>query len=201
MKKNLLSTLFITLFVAMAQLSSAQISFGPRIGVNAATVAGVNNNAGFKLGLHVGGFVKLKLGESLAFQPELLYSVKGEANVNNNSTSSEKLALNYLDIPLLLNVGGSKGVHFLIGAQPSFLLSAKEKIKSGGNTTKTDVKSSINGFDIAPVIGIGYQAEGGFSFDFRTSYGIPDIIANNSSGNSQHNLNLQLTFGYTIGGN
>jgi len=179
---------------------SAQIKFGPRIGVNAATLAGVNNNAGFKLGLHAGGYVKLGLGGSVAFQPELLYSVKGFSNINNNGTNSDNLALNYLDIPLLLNIGGSKGMHFLIGAQPSFLLSAKDKYKSGGNKTKTDVKSSFKGFDFAPVIGLGYQAEGGFCVDLRTSYGIPNIMAS-SAYNAQRNFVMQLTFGYTIGGN
>src|SRR6478735_3849267 len=139
MKKNLLTTLIITLFISIAQLSFAQVSFGPRLGLNMATLAGVNNNAGIKLGLHIGGYVKLGLGETVAFQPELLYSVKGYSNVNNSSTSSYNLAMNYIDIPLLFNFGKSQGMHFLAGIQPSLLVSAKTKSKSGGNTTKVDV--------------------------------------------------------------
>ncbi len=199
MKKNLQITLLIAFLVSVTQLTFAQISFGPRIGLNLATWAGVNNNAAIKPGLHVGGYVKLGLGEKLAFQPELLFSMKGATSAGNSSVS-EVISTNYLDIPLLLNFGKPSGMHFLLGVQPSILLSAQDKFKSGGNTTKTDIKSSLNGFDVAPVLGLGYQSEGGFNTDFRLSYGIPDIIKDNT-GNAQHNFNLQLTFGYTIGGN
>lgn len=200
MKKNLLTTLFITLLLSVTQFCFAQISFGPRIGLNLATWAGVNNNAAIKPGLHIGGFAKLGLGEKLAFQPELLFSMKGAKSAGNTSSYSDAYAMNYLDIPLLLNVGKPSGMHFLIGAQPSLLLSAKHKVNSNGTKTDSDAKDFFNGFDIAPVIGFGYQAEGGFSTDLRFTYGVPDIIKDNA-GNSQHNFNLQLTFGYTIGGN
>lgn len=183
--------MFVIFLLGVSNFASAQISYGPRIGFNFPTIAGVNNNAGFKVGLHIGGYVKMDLSESISFQPELLYSMKGCSYINGGGGMS----LNYLDIPLLFNFG--KKFQFVAGVQPSLLLSAKNQIGSSGN--KVDVKSSINGFDIAPVLGMGYSLENGLNFGLRFSYGIPDVIKNNA-GNSQHNFNTQLTFGYSFGG-
>jgi len=141
--------------------------------------------------MHIGGFAKINFSESISFQPELLYSMKGCSYINGGGG----LSLSYLDIPLLFNFG--KNFHFQAGVQPSFLLAAQSKNGSGG--TKTDVKKSLNGFDIAPVLGLGYTLNNGLNFGLRFSYGIPDIIKNNT-GKSQHNFNTQLTFGYAFGG-
>ncbi len=191
MKNNLRNSMFVIFLLVISNLSSAQISYGPRIGLNFPTVAGVNNNATFKTGMHIGGYAKINLSKSISFQPELLYSMKGCKYSNGGGS----LALNYLDIPLLFNFG--KKFHFQAGIQPSLLLSAKAK--AGGSGNKTDIKSNVNGFDIAPILGLGYQFENGFNFGVRFSYGIPDVVKNNP-GNAQHNFNSQLTFGYSFGG-
>ncbi|MGN6647116.1 MAG: porin family protein [Cytophaga sp.] len=191
MKNVLRNSMLLTFLMIVSQFASAQITYGPRIGLNFPTVAGVNNNAGFKTGIHIGGYANFALSESISFQPELLYSMKGCSYINGGGG----LSLSYLDIPLLFNFG--QKFHFQAGVQPSLLLSAKNQNGSGGS--KTDVKSSVNGFDIAPVLGLGYKFDGGFNFGVRLSYGIPDIIKNNP-GNSQHNFNTQLTFGYSFGG-
>lgn len=190
MKKILRNSVVAIFLLGITHLASAQVSYGPRIGLNFPTIAGVNNNAGFKVGLHIGGYAKLNLTESISFQPELLYSMKGCSYINGDGG----LHLSYIDIPLLLNFG--KKFHFQAGVQPSLLLSAKNKI---GSAASVDVKDQINGFDIAPVLGLGWNLDSGLNFGFRFSYGIPDVIKNNA-GNSQHNLNTQLTIGYSFGG-
>jgi hypothetical protein len=192
MKTILRNSMFAIFLLGVSNFASAQISYGPRIGLNFPTIAGVNNNAGFKVGLHIGGYVKINLSESISFQPELLYSMKGCSYINGIGGG---LSLSYLDIPLLFNFG--KKFHFQAGVQPSLLLSAQNK--NGNTGAKTDVKSSLNGFDIAPVLGLGYALDNGFNFGLRFSYGIPDLVKN-SSANSQHNFNTQLTFGYSFGG-
>lgn len=189
--KNLRDFMFVIFFLALSNFASAQIQYGPRIGLNFPTIAGVNNNAGFKTGFHAGAYARISFTEAISFQPELLYSTKGCSYVNGGGG----LSLNYLDIPLLFNFG--KKFHFQAGAQPSLLLSAKSKIGSGGD--KVDVKDSMNGFDIAPILGFGFHFENGFNFGLRFSYGVSDIFKDNP-GNSQHNLNTQLTFGYSFGG-
>jgi len=200
MKKNLLITFFTALFIFLTQLAFAQISYGPRLGLNMATVAGVNNNAGVRLGLLLGGYGKFSLTDNVAFQPEILYSVKGFASTNNSSSSKYFLKLNYFDIPLLFNFGQSEGVHFLAGIQPSFLITAMSKTKTASSKSTIEVTDQINSFDIAPVLGLGYQSEIGINADLRLSYGIPGVYKN-STGDSQHNLIAQLTVGYSFGGN
>lgn len=198
MKKNLLIALFTSIFILLTQITVAQISYGPRLGLNMATLAGVNNNAGVRLGLLLGGYGKFSLTDNISFQPEFLYSVKGYASTNNSSSSKYFLKLNYFDIPLLLNFGQSEGVHFLLGLQPSILITAMNKTKSSSSKATIEVTDQVSGFDIAPVLGIGYQAEMGINADLRLSYGIPDILKNNT-GNSQHNFLAQLTVGYSFG--
>ncbi|WP_028980853.1 porin family protein [Sporocytophaga myxococcoides] len=191
MKNYLRKLTFVIFLLSVSKLASAQISFGPRLGLNFPTVAGVNNNAGFKTGFHIGGYARINFTEAISFQPELLYSTKGCTYVNGGGG----LSLGYLDIPLLFNFG--KKFHFQAGAQPSILLSANSKFGSGA--PKTDVKSSLNGFDIAPVLGFGFHFQNGFNFGLRFSYGVSDIFKDNP-GDAQHNFNTQLTFGYSFGG-
>jgi hypothetical protein len=196
MKKFTNRFLLVSLILLFGQISFAQIGFGPRVGLNMASLVGVNTNAKFKMGLHIGGYARLG-GEKVAFQPELLFSMKGYTF--KSGAFSESQSLNYIDIPLLLNLGKSQGLHFLIGAQPSFLLSAKYKLKpSGGSATTTDNKDFYKGMDMAIVTGVGYQLESGLNFDFRFAYGLVPVF--DFAGASKiHNVNLQFTAGYTLG--
>jgi hypothetical protein len=194
---------FTRLFLMVVLLSSAhfsfsQIGFGPRVGLNLPVLVGINTNAQFKPGICIGGYAKLNMGDKVAFQPELLFSMKGYSYSNSGQTLSQ--SLNYVDIPLMFNFGKSQGVHFLLGAQPSILLGAQYKYKSGSgvNAITTNNKSSFKGLDMGLLTGLGYQLESGLNFDFRFSYGFMSVYSD-AALIKLHNVNLQFTVGKTFG--
>jgi hypothetical protein len=198
MKKFTRLFLVTALLVSISQFSFSQIGFGPRLGLNLPVLVGVNTNAKFKPGLHIGGYAKLNLSEKLAFQPELLFSMKGYSF--KNGSYSESQSLNYIDLPLLLNMGQSQGFHFLFGVQPSFLLGAKYKVKLGNAAAvTTENKDLYKGLDVGMLIAPGYQLESGLNFDFRFSYGFMSVYQNDAY-IKLHNVNLQFSVGYTLGG-
>jgi hypothetical protein len=189
-----LSFLITLLFLSATNISFAQVSFGPRIGLNLPVVVGVNTNAQFKPGLHLGGYARIG-GEKVAFQPELLFSMKGYKF--KNDFYKESLALNYIDIPLMFTAG--KTFKWLFGVQPSILLSAKYKTEFGtAAATTTDYKEFMKTVDVGIITGLEYALESGLNFGFRFTYGVPTIFENDAFV-KLHNLNLQFTVGYTIG--
>jgi hypothetical protein len=190
--------LVVAMLVSTSQLSFSQIGFGPRLGLNLPVLVGVNTNAKFKPGLHIGGYVKLNLSEKVAFQPELLFSMKGYSY--KNASYSEAQSLNYIDLPLTLNIGKSQGIHFLFGVQPSFLIGAKYKVKIGNaDATTTEDKDLFKGVDVGMLTALGYQLENGLNFDFRFSYGFIPVFENDAY-TKLHNVNLQFSVGKTFGG-
>jgi hypothetical protein len=196
MKKFTKLFLLMSVLFFLAHFSFGQIGFGPRIGLNMADLVGINTNSKLKPGLLIGGYAKLGLDDGVAFQTEVLFSMKGY--YYRNPSYHETQSLNYLDIPLLINLGKSKGIHFLIGAQPSFLLGAKNKSKFGSSSQIIiNNKSTYRGIDVGVVTGLGYQLESGLNFDFRFTYGMVPVFPTSGT-NRIHNLNLQLTVGYTL---
>lgn len=190
------------LLLLLTTVSFGQIGFGPRIGLNMANMVGVNTNTKFRPSLVIGAYAKLGLSDNIAFQPELLFSMKGAKY--KNGTYKETLAQNYVDVPLLFNFGKSQGMHFLVGPQPSFLISSKDKSNFSGKDVITDTKKLYKGMDVGALFGLGYQAEGGFNLDLRFTYGMiavfDDAAFAGFTPKKIHNINLQLTAGYTIGG-
>lgn len=93
-----------------------------------------------------------------------------------------KLKLRYLDVPLLLRVGGDKGAYFEFGPQFGFLTSAKEDYDSKANIfdySDKDVKNSLNSTNIGIILGFGADVDLSESFTlvagFRLGYGFSDV--------------------------
>ncbi len=101
----------------------------------------------------------------------------------NDGDGDVKLKLRYLDVPLLLRVGGDKGAYFEFGPQFSFLTSAKEDFNYSLNSlfdySDRDVKSTLNGTNIGIILGFGADVDLSESFTlaagFRLGYGFSDV--------------------------
>jgi hypothetical protein len=180
------------LFLCISYASFSQINFGARVGLNMADVAGVNTNAHFKPGPHLGGYVRIG-SEKFSFQPEVLLSMKG---YQFKASYSEKQSLTYIDIPLMFRLGKSFAWNF--GVQPSFLLGAKYKYKYLTTETSTANKSSFNSVDVGILTGFEYELGSGLNFGVRFAFGLLPIFQS-SLYKKVINLNGQFTIGYTIG--
>jgi len=181
------------------------VSLGVKGGLNIANVydsQAENFSADPKLGYAVGGFLTIPLSGALAIQPEVVYSQKGYSATSTTIKSSYKLAytFNYIDVPLLVVLRMSEGIHIVVGPQINFLLSSTSKFKSGNlsDKTKTDYNDGWRKNTIAGHLG--------FDFNFgklliSPRYSI-DLQDNNGKGVATNprfkNMFLQLTIGYRL---
>ncbi|MFN3403481.1 MAG: porin family protein [Cytophagaceae bacterium] len=193
MKKTytFLTAIIVCLLVSYASYS--QIMYGPRAGWNYSVVSGVNTNANFKSGLHLGAYARLG-AKKVAFQPEVLFSMKGFTY--KSAVHTESQTLNYIDIPLMLRLGGKFG--FYLGAQPSILLGAKYKYTINGVEKKESNKDLYNTLDLAVLTGLEFELGNGLNFGTRMGFGLLPIF-NSDLYKKVINLNFQFTLGYTLG--
>jgi hypothetical protein len=158
-------------------------NFGIKAGLNSYTVHNDESTAGFKskAGFHAGLLMHIHLSQSLAFQPELVFSTQGTKNDNANS----KLNLNYLNVPLLFQYMFDNGFRLQAGPQIGFLLNAKSEV----NNSSTDVKSDFKNIDLAASLGASYvHPPTGFGVDVRYNFGLSKINETGSANLSNRGL-------------
>ncbi|QNH63068.1 porin family protein [Hymenobacter sediminicola] len=164
MKSPLLKGLLAsTLLVAAAGTAQAQVTIGPRVGLNLANVQtdvedGDDFDTKMKIGAQVGVTLNAQFG-NVAFQPSLLFSQKGFKidetetetfnGVTYTATSKADAALNYLDIPLnfVYTTGGDNGFQIFAGPYVGIGLGGKVKsetsVSGGGQSFSDDGTSTV----------------------------------------------------------
>ncbi len=122
---------------------------------------------GGQIGLNTSYYFKDNLGLSLA----LLYTGHNQKYTGEYVQSgvdfsyTAKTKMRYLDIPLLLRMGGGgKGAYFEFGPQFTVLMSAKDDYTAsvGGVETSlndVDVKSTMKGGGVAAILGFGVDID------------------------------------------
>ncbi|SHK38614.1 porin family protein [Hymenobacter psychrotolerans] len=165
MKSILLKGLLASaLLVAGAGTAQAQVTIGPRLGLNLANIKADIEDAEdidtkMKAGAQAGITINAQFG-NVAFQPSLMFSQKGFkikesmtetfAGETISIDSEMDAALNYLDIPLnfVYTTGGDNGFQIFAGPYVGIGLGGKVKAKVKGsvsgqsfsNTESTSVK-------------------------------------------------------------
>ena len=142
--------------------------FGAKAGVNINKITGQSYNSGFNYNFQVGGFMQLNFSDVFGLQPEISF-VQTQSEFSNDPNNvyddlfgggtQHKAKLNYLEVPLLLNinVGPSKRVNLQFGpAYGGLLKQTVDSLKSNGNIYKNSDWSAIGGLWIQlPLINIG----------------------------------------------
>jgi hypothetical protein len=153
MKTKLLS-LFAALLFAQAMM--AQFHIGAKAGANIIKIDGKSFNDQFKYGYHAGGFAEIGFGGKIGIQPEVLfnqYSTKVDSSfshVYQNVFKQGIVKLNYLSIPILLNVKLiGKFLSLQAGPQFSVLMQqSKTLLQNGGSAFKNGDFSMIGGLQV-----------------------------------------------------
>jgi hypothetical protein len=169
-----------TLAVVAISFSAAQAQyFGIKGGLNFSKLNTGNTldledfNDKYLTGLHVGGYVNLKLSEKLSFQPELMYAMKGTKFDYEllGAPGEVKLRLDYIEIPLLAVYNIGSMIQLQAGPYIGFLVNADYTSDSDEESIDTD---NFESFD--------FGLSGGVAFNFsalqvggRYNYGIPDV--------------------------
>ena len=151
--------IIVALLVLLATSSAiyAQIpgfQLGIKGGANFTKIDGQSFNDEFRFGYHLGGFAVLKLTNSIQIQPEVLF------NQFNTKTSDDfgsvgdpdnlkNVKLNYLSIPLLLNITPSKIITFQVGPQFGILINKNDDFfQNSSNAFKSGDFSMLGGIQL-----------------------------------------------------
>ncbi len=153
-----MKTKLLSLFAALifSQAIMAQFHIGAKAGANIIKIEGKSFKDQFRYGYHAGGFAEIGFGGKLGIQPEVLfsqYSTKIDSNfshVYQNVLKQGTVKLNYLSIPILLNVK-LIGNFLTLQAGPQFsvlMQQSKTLIQNGKNAFKNGDFSMVGGAKI-----------------------------------------------------
>ena len=140
--------LFVGLITAVSVSASAQsFHLGGKLGANLGKIDGQSFKDGYEFGYVAGAFVELGISKTIAIQPELLFS---QTNTTVDSgyglVKPKDVHLNYLNIPILLNINASKLLTFQVGPQFSILTNKDQQLGD-------EVENAFKGGDFAAVLG------------------------------------------------
>ena len=142
--------------------------FGAKGGVNINKVTGKSYKQGFNYNFQAGVFMQFNFSNRFGIQPEVNF-VQTKSEFTNDATdiydnlflsgSQKKATLNYLEIPVFLNinVGPSKRVKLQVGPSYGGLLKQTvDSLKNNGSLYKNSEWSAIGGLWIQlPLINLG----------------------------------------------
>jgi hypothetical protein len=204
---------FLSVTAANAQAALLVLIFGDKIatenfhlsidaGMNFSSLPGLEQQKATH-GLYFGLGTFVKLNEKWAITPEFKpLSPRGAKNVSPINDYSSVLtdvqydiALNYIDVPILVQYKITPTVFVSAGPQFGFLTSAKQ-VSSGklplGNTVdiEENLKSNFESFNFSFPIEIGYtlsnlRKEKGVNIKLRYCIGMSEIISNSNYGSSK----------------
>lgn len=215
-KLLLLSAMALSMGYAQSQNTASPtsgIQFGIKAGVNAATTSDgfgagtLFKDPNYKVGLVLGGFLKMPIGKTFTLQPELIYSAEGSVQdgkygsvSDNNYAQIFNVTLNYLQLPVMLQYNSKGGFYLEAGPQFGLLLKAEREYKFPGTpSVTTDLKDLSKGFAFGFGGGIGYNTKSGFGFGARYMARLSDALDINVSGTSLKGSAISLGIHYQFG--
>ncbi len=206
MQKHLIVIFLLFTFSGFAQRNKLDkdhenfFRFGAKVGVNMNKISGKSYKNGFNYNFQGGAFVQLNFSSRFGIQPEINF-VQSKSEFTNDGTdiyddifldgSQKKATLNYLEIPVLLNIniGPSKRVKLQVGPSYGGLLKQKvDSLIANINIYKNTDWSVIGGLWIQiPLVNIGA----------RYKLGLTDINAINDK-QTWKNQAIQVFIGVTF---
>jgi len=188
--------------LALAASGAAQAQrarFGLKGGPSYTTVVGQHvAGAASKWGFHGGVLVNVKLNDRFSLQPEVLYSQKGTKGADD----SNRINLNYVDLPVLLRVAtGLGGLFIEVGPQLGYLAGSNASVGSRTPLARvtTDFAGSYPPFDLGYATGFGYQLANGLGLGLRYNGGFTHVLKGATADDTARNSAFQLYLSALVG--
>ena len=204
MKKTLL-----LLFLCVGQTLYAQISIGPKLGLNSFKVdpeaSSVNYFFKSKYGGTVGFFVKYKISTRFSVQSELLYSQQGYKEefsyVPDPQSVAGKCTIKFtthnLNIPVLMKFYPWEGFNLEVGPQVGFNFANNRDISFSLSDNPGDSdwgKATFKTVDLALIFGVGYEFNNRITTSLRYNLGLTSMT--DELFGKAYNRGFQLSVGY-----
>lgn len=171
-----------TIFFSASVFSQTQLGIKAGININDISDNFAPNNVATRIGYHAGLLAHIHVQRRLAVQPEVVFSSQGAKYTLNNFNGDVKT--NYLNIPVLLQYLGNRGIRLQTGPQLGLLLDGEIE-RNNGNVT--DLKNGMNEADFSWVFGLGFLSRSGLGADARFNLGLTDIFEQNGR-NAKHRV-------------
>ncbi|MBA5793882.1 PorT family protein [Flavobacterium sp. xlx-214] len=182
MKKIALTFLGLVAFSTSA-LAQQEVKFGPKAGVNFATLNGKDaKDAKMLIGFHVGAFAEIKFNEKFAVQPEVVFSAQGakteysETVMGVTANYEGKAKINYINVPIMAKYYVAPSFAIEAGPYVGFLATANAESKGtvGGVTQEfdADVKDQTNSIDFGVGVGASFNMDSGLFIGARYNLGL-----------------------------
>ena len=197
MKTKLLVPLFAFVLFSVAGMAQGGVpifQLGVKGGVNITKIDGKSFSDEFNYGYHAGAFATIKITNHIQIQPEVLFNqinTKADTAFGNvlNVKNLKGVKLNYVSIPLLLNITPAKIISFQFGPQFGILLDKHKSLFENG-------KDAFSGGDLSLLAGAQLNL-GSIRVSGRYVVGVANI---NDASNSDKwkNQGFQLGVGFRI---
>ena len=195
----LISLLVMAVTAYSQQLRPGSITITPKMGVNASSYFGDNNEGcEYKTGFTIGAEGEYYIKNWLGISAGLMYSKQGCSD-GNATLYNAKICTEYINIPLLCNFHFGKCFSLKAGLQPGVNLSAKAKV---GDVSADLSRSGVDAktFDIAMPIGMSF-AFNNLVIDARYALGLNTAFKGKLDNYNFNNADLynsvfSLTLGY-----
>ena len=135
-------------------VTTKEIAFGVKAGYQNTNFGGDFNTKSAS-NFYVGGLVDFHVSEKFHVQPELLYSMEGSDESENN--------LDFIRIPVMAKFFVGEGFNLQAGPEFAFV--------AGGGAIKDQLKS----MDFGLGFGAAYEMASGLMFDARYNLGLSDL--------------------------
>ena len=196
MKKAIVSIILSAFFFTV----NAQLSVGPRIGVNNSMAK--FSSSGFKvdpitLGLYAGAFVNYQFAKSIGAQLEICYSAEGIKYKETGSPTVYTVHLDYINIPLLVQYKTKGGFYLETGPQMGLLQTANQT----DNGSTESIKDNISSNKFSWCFGLGTHIAKKLGIGIRYAAGISDVNKKTiGAGTIKDNvLSLGLSYAFHVG--
>jgi len=166
--KKVMTVLSVTLLSLFFLKANGQHALGIKGGVNIANLSGFTGNS--RVSAHGGIFLHHTINSNWCFQPELLFSGEGQRYVDNGEERT--LALNYLQLPLMIQYYPSPQIYLEAGPQVGVLINAEDK---GNEATHLNVRDDFSTAQIALGVGLGFKASDQVILYGRYNFGLTDV--------------------------
>jgi hypothetical protein len=154
MKNKYLALLAVALLTSTFSFAQG-FHLGVKGGTNIFKVDGKSFDEEYQWGYNVGGWVEINLNDKIGIQPEVMWN---QTNYRTGSKFKDMYSqgvngvdgkLNYLSIPLLLNLKPAKIITFQVGPQFGILLNQDETLlENGGEAFKKGDFSMLGGVQL-----------------------------------------------------
>ncbi|MBP7172702.1 MAG: PorT family protein [Cloacibacterium sp.] len=193
-------------FLAVAIVASS-LSFAQKFGVKAGTNISTISTDGYdetkaKMGFYAGAFYNIPVTEMFRIQPEVIYNNLGSEAKGSvlGQPYTRALDLNYISIPVMLQIKPTE--HFYVEAGPTFgfLVGAKTNTSYNGTTVIRELNNDdFNKFNLGVGGGLGVDITDNIGINARYIYGFSDVTKPDSDPNikaKNRNNTVQIGLNY-----